>query len=152
MLPFTLPAGTRTHLRGRARARVCVPAFGVHLCPPCIKWFRISRLAAVYPTNDTVRHVRLRIYIHIYVYICMCMRTSMSVFARARARSCVYGCCTCGHPREKGGETVTRKLSHARQLSCPNYLPDGSLYHLDRDGASMRACPYPCVHGNPITR
>jgi len=54
------------------------------------------------------------------------------------------------HGRRGGGATETRKLSHARELSCPNYLLDGSLHHLGRDGASTRACPYLRVHGNLI--
>lgn len=64
----------------------------------------------------------------------------------------VYTCGN-GHPREKGEcDRETRKLLHAREPSCPNYLLDGSLYHLDRDGTSMRARSYLCVQVDPIIR
>lgn len=44
------------------------------------------------------------------------------------------------------GATETREVSHARELSCPNYLLDGSLYHLGRDGAStVHVFTYACT-------
>lgn len=53
--------------RGHVCARVCVSALGVHLCLLYIKWFRTRRLAAVYPTNEAVRHVRVYVYINTYI-------------------------------------------------------------------------------------
>lgn len=60
----------------------------------------------------------------------------------------VYGCVHAGtntHRRNSKSDRETGNLARTR-LSCPNYLLDGSLYHLGRDEAStVHVFTYACT-------